>query len=38
MKKKLEFHHCILIIIGILVLDQFLKVYIKTELSSDHLQ
>ena len=29
MKKKLEFHHCILIIIGILVLDQFLKVYIK---------
>ena len=29
MKKKLEFHHCILIIIGILVLGQFLKVYIK---------
>ena len=29
MKKKLEFHHCILIIIAILVLDQFLKVYIK---------
>ena len=29
MKKKLEFHHCILIIVGILVLDQLLKVYIK---------
>tara|TARA_Y100000816_G_scaffold149116_1_gene105965 strand:+ start:9808 stop:10449 length:642 start_codon:yes stop_codon:yes gene_type:complete len=29
MKKKLEFNHCLLIIAGILVLDQFLKVYIK---------
>ena len=29
MKKKLEFHNCILIIVGILVLDQLLKVYIK---------
>ena len=29
MKKKLEFHHCILIIVGILILDQFLKIYIK---------
>ena len=29
MKKKLEFHHCILIIVGILIHDQFLKIYIK---------
>ena len=29
MKKKLEFYHCIIIIVGILILDQFLKVYIK---------
>ena len=29
MKKKLEFYHCIILIVGILILDQFLKVYIK---------
>ena len=29
MKKKLEVRHCILIIVGILVLDQLLKVYLK---------
>ena len=29
MKKKLEFYHCIILIVGVLILDQFLKVYIK---------